>query len=104
MLILMRGLLANLRWNLDERVTGRFHLELNIGGFEQRFHQHKSLACRLADREQAMIVQDQRAILAERLVDSRTLAEIFGDAFVVVIADTIEESHGRLREHAQSRL
>ncbi len=35
MLVLMRGFLADLCRNLDERVTGRFHLKLNVGGFEQ---------------------------------------------------------------------
>ena len=51
-----------------------------------------------------MIVHDQRAVLAQRLVDAGALAEIFGDAFIVVIADAIVETHRRLRHHAQAVL
>ena len=101
MLVLMRGLFADRRRNLDQLAAGRFHRELDMRRLEQRLHQHESLARRLADGEQPVIAHDQRAVVAERFVDARALAEIFGDAFVVVVADAIVETDRRLRDHAQ---
>ena len=70
----------------------------------QMFHQHESLARGLADREQAVIVHDHRAVLAEVAVDALALAEILGDAFIGVIADALVEADRLLRHHAQAAL
>src|SRR5262249_18328153 len=41
LLVLRRGLLADLRRDFQERAAGRFHLELDVRGFHQILHQHE---------------------------------------------------------------
>ncbi|MGA9896063.1 MAG: hypothetical protein WBQ55_27770 [Xanthobacteraceae bacterium] len=103
-LVLPRGFFANLRRNLHEGSAGRFHRQLDICGFEQRLHQHEGLARGLADGEQAVIAHDQRAVMTECLVDARAFTKIFGNAFIVLIADAIVETDCGLRHHPQATL
>src|SRR5262249_34443816 len=53
--VLHRGLLANLRRDLDQLAAGRFHAQLNFGGLQQVFHQDESLARGLAHREHTVV-------------------------------------------------
>src|SRR5262245_10073198 len=64
MLVLVRGLFADLRRDFDQVAAGRFHFELNVGRLEERLHQDKGFARGPAHREQAVIAHDQRAVLA----------------------------------------
>src|SRR5215470_17756479 len=51
-------------WDFDQFTTGRFHPDLNLSGAEQVFHQDERIARSFAHGEKAVIVQDQRAVLA----------------------------------------
>src|SRR3974390_3109434 len=83
---LLGDLGTGLRRNFQEFVAGRFHLQLDVGGGEQIFHQHECLTCGLTDCEHAVMLHDQRAVLPKCLVNARALVEVLGDAFIFVIA------------------
>ena len=100
-LVLQRDLLADGGGNLDRLAAGRLHLELDGGGRHQILHQDEGLAGVLAHGQKAVVLQHQRAVLAERLEDALALAEILGDAFVGVIADALVKTDGLLRNHPQ---
>src|SRR5262249_39098599 len=104
LLVLPGGLLADVRRDLDQVATRRFHPELDVGRLEQVLHQHERLAHGLAHGEQAVVVHDEGAVLAERGVDAGALVEILGDALIRVIAHAVVEADGRLRHHAQAVL
>src|SRR5262249_23440235 len=102
--VLLHRLLADFGRDLDERAAGCFHGQLDFSGLQEMLHQDESLARGLAHREHAVIVHDHGAIVAEMGEEPLALPEIFGDAFVGVIADGAEEAHRLLRDHAQPAL
>src|SRR3974377_1738496 len=86
---LLGDLGTGLRPNFQELDASRLHLQLDLGGGEQIFHQHECLTCGLADCEHAVMLHDQGAVLPKCLVNARALVEVLGDAFIFVIADTL---------------
>src|SRR5262245_18217902 len=102
--VLHRGLLANLRRDLDQLAAGRFHAQLNFGGLQQVFHQDESLARGLAHREHTVVVHDHGAIVAKVGDESLALAKVFGNSLVGMIAKRSEETHRFLRDHPQAAL
>jgi hypothetical protein len=58
MLVLVRGLFADLCRDFDQVAAGRFHFELNVGRIDQQLHQDEGFARGLAHREQAVIAHD----------------------------------------------
>src|SRR5690606_37135887 len=67
-------------------------------------HQRERVARRLANGYKAVIVHDQRDVVPKVAQDALALAEIPGDALIGVIADTLVETHGFLRDHPQAAL
>jgi hypothetical protein len=103
LLVLCRDLLTDLRRHLD-RLARRHDPQLDFRGAHQILHQNERFARGLADRREAVVVHDQRAVLAEVLEDALALAEILGDALVGMIADAVIEAHRLLRHHPQAAL
>src|SRR5207237_17518 len=82
--------------DFDQLAAGRLHPELDIGRLQQIFQQHESFAHGLADRQDAVIVHDERTIAGERGIDARAFGEVLGDALIRVIADAVVEPDRRL--------
>src|SRR4029453_13325076 len=101
MLILLGGLLADCRGNLDQLLAGGFQPELNVRGIDEMLHQHEGFARTFSHGEKTVVVHDHGAVLTEVAVQTRALVEILRDALVGVVTDALIEADRLLGDHAK---
>src|SRR5262249_46854506 len=92
-----------LRDVLGHRIGRQHHLlaalrggDLRAAGWLEVVHLVEGVAYGAAGRQQAVMAQDHRVVLAEVAHQPLALVEIERDAFVVVVAEAAEEVHRHL--------
>lgn len=88
----------------DMRIVGAARVGHYLGdaGFFEVIHQRKGFGDGPPSGQQAVIAQDQRAVIADACDKALTLAKFKRHAFIVVIADPVIEPHRILVDRQQA--